>query len=171
LEIFALMMHLEVKPNRWDCLATSFAMALNITTDEFHRLAGHDGSEILFPLRPEPQCRRGFHIQEAVNVARKLKYTATPFQLFPQLTSGYDTPLLIRYDNDPHLHHNWDLFKEILAQGRGVIECETSTNNNHAVAFENNYILDPDGGFVFPYSREACESRGLYTRCLWQIKQ
>ncbi len=149
-------------------------MALNIATEEFYRLAGHDGSGIAFHWLDDPQRRIGFHIQEAVNVARKLNYSATPFELFPQTAATLPEPrglqsnsLIVRYECGKDLSHNWYLFKELIRKSQGVIECQSS-KGYHAVAFDRDSILDPDGR-VFPYSREACEQLGLFTRCLWQV--
>lgn len=175
------MLRLEVKPNRWNCLATATAMALDIPTTKFFELAGHDGSDVAFPWLPEPACRRSHHIQEAVHVARQLGYSMSPFELFPQtlcaakpttrLDGKCDTnvPVVqIRYGNHERLHHNWDVFKDLIDCGRGIIECTTKQLGGHAVAYDNNYIFDPDGR-TFHYSREACEELGLYTKCLWQV--
>lgn len=169
------MLRLEVKPNRWSCLATSMAMVLELATEEFYRLAGHDGSEVIYPWLAEPQNRRGFHIQEAVYVAMKLRYAMTPFELFPQLAPssrqlGSIDPgtVLVRYDNDKDMSHNWYLFKELVRTGKGIIECETSSRTMHAVAYSSDCIFNPDGE-AFLYSREACEARGLFTKRLWQV--
>lgn len=162
-------------------------MALDITTEEFYRLAGHDGSEVVFPWLCDPQCRAGFHIQEAIHVARQLGYGVTPFELFPQtMASKSPMPLLgmvpggadeihvdlvkqIRYGKLPHLHSNWDLFEELVNTSSGVIEGQAAASR-HAVAFDYGFILNPDGE-VFRYSRKACEARPFYTQCLWQVKK
>lgn len=169
------MLRLELQPYPWSCLASSMAMVLGLATEEFHRLAGHDGSDIVYPWLPEPQCRRGFHIQEAVHVAMKLGRTVTPFELFPRTAPSSPPPnalddgaLLIRYDNAEDLGHNWDLFKHLLLTGQGVIECQMRSNNWHAVAYYFNYIFNPRGE-VYEYSRESCEARGLITTRLWQV--
>lgn len=176
------MLRLEVKPNVWSCLATSMAMALEITTPEFYEWAHHDGGEVVFPWMLDPQCRKGFHIQEAIHVARQLGFACTPFELFPQTRAAEcPNPMLydkyqsqageviqIRYENHAHLHHNWDLFTYLITHGRGVIECQTRKGNWHAVAYDQGHIFNPDGE-AYPYSRENCEVRGLHTRCLWQV--
>lgn len=163
-------MKLEIKPNRWSCLATSFAMALDITTARFEELAGHNGGEIVFHELPEPRRRRGFHTCEAVRVAMILGYSASPIELMPQI-AGPPLPQLVRcfYDGRDE-SCNWNLFSELIAYTRGVIECMTRAGNFHAVAYEKGRIFDPDGR-EFDYSREACESRGLFTTRLWRIEK
>ncbi len=167
------MLRLEVKPNQWNCLATAMAMALDISTADFFASAGHDGSEIIYQGFPEPINRRGHHIQEAVHVATKRGFSVTPFQLFPQtapakVTRGHHQPYVVRYDNHERLHHNWDLFKDLIATTRGVIECDQKSPGGHALAYDNNYIFDPDGR-SFHYSREALEELGLFSKCLWRV--
>lgn len=170
-------MKLERKPERWLCLATSFAMALGISTRDFCMIAGHDGSKIAFPDLPDPLCRRGFHIMEAVFVAIKMSKSVTPVQLLPVIRS---TPIpgingttdLVALYNHTDLpageENNWRFFEQLIATRTGVIECRTSKGSGHAVAFQFDQIFDPDGR-TFPYSREDCESRGLFTHCLWIV--
>jgi len=168
-----LMLRLELQPYPWSCLASSMAMVLGLATEEFHRLAGHDGSEIIFPWLPEPQRRRGFHIQEAVHVARKLKYSMSPFELVPvvaptaQNPDGYgDGSVLVQYGAGG-TGGNWDIFLELISNSEGIIECQTHTSM-HAVAYHYGYIFNPKGE-VYPYSRRDCEMRSLFTQRLWQI--
>lgn len=155
------------------------AMALEISVTEFYRLAGHTGSEVVFPWLAEPLCRRGFHIQEAVFVAVQLGYSMTPFELFPQLAAspsanphppGANT-VMVGYGGDAvQLGNNWIHFTRFIASGRGVIECKTKSSNWHAVAYDDGHIFNPEGE-AFPYSRANCESRGLFTHRLWQLSK
>jgi hypothetical protein len=165
-------MILQTKPHPWSCLATSFAMALGITTQEFEARAGHDGGQIVFPGQPEPRCRRGFHISEACLVSLKLGCTATPFEVMPQIAESGTNPavhggLNVYYGKLPAT--NWVYFWAFIQEECGVIECRTLRGNYHAVAFEKNRIFDPDGR-EFDYSRDACEARGLFTQRLWIVK-
>lgn len=170
-------MTLQLKPHRWMCLATSFAMALGIPVSRFCEIAGHDGSDIVFPDLPDPLCRRGFHIMEAIFVARRLAFAVTPVQLFPMISA---TPMagvkpamdvIVPY-NQPttgdSAENNWRYFQDLISMSTGVIECTTRQNRQHAVAFQFDHIFDPDGR-TFDYSREDCEARGLFTTCLWLI--
>jgi len=52
------------QPTRWSCLATAWAMVLDCELDKLFTQIGHDGSEILYPSQPEPECRRAFHPSE-----------------------------------------------------------------------------------------------------------
>ncbi len=147
-------------------------MALNITTAEFHALAGHEGNEIAFPDLPEPRCRRGFHVSEACLVALKCGYSATPIELQPRIAPGIAGDPGHRWVDvlyGKNADANWNYFQALLLC-RGVIECRTLQGNWHAVAYYQGRIFDPDGR-EFDYSREQCESRGLFTTRLWSIQK
>lgn len=62
-------MRLLKKPNRWSCLSTAFAMAIDRSFDEVIEAIGHDGSEIIWPELEEPFKRRAFHIEELQYIA------------------------------------------------------------------------------------------------------
>jgi hypothetical protein len=149
-------------------------MALDISTDTFHELAGHNGSQVIFPKLPEPQCRRGFHIVEAVIIAMSQGFSCTPVELMPLIASsplpGYERgtfPVFLGPDATEET--NWTIFTSLIRGSQGVIECRIANNGSyHAIAFEDGVIFDPEGQ-TFDYSREACEKRGLYTQRLWQI--
>lgn len=147
-------------------------MALDIPVTVFEFMAGHDGSEIVFPGLPEPQCRRGFHVSEAVLVAMQLGYSATPFELFPMIapSEGASVPFVVHYGHQQTPEYNWNVFDGLIHNHQGVIEVRTQLNRWHAVAFCKGEIFDPDGR-TFPYSREACAARGLFTTRLWRVEK
>lgn len=66
-------MKLIIQPNHWTCLPTSVAMLLDKKLETVLDYIGHDGSEIAWPSKPEPQCRRAFHIQEIVDYVHSIK--------------------------------------------------------------------------------------------------
>jgi len=146
-------------------------MALGITNDEFFEHAGHDGGEIIFPEVDDPFCRRGFHISEAVVVAIKLGFTATPVELNPCIVAnGAEGAYPVVYGRSKLSQTNDAVFKAIIDQSKGVIECTTRLRNWHAVAFSKGVIFDPDGR-VFEYTPAACEVRNLFTFRLWSIQK
>jgi hypothetical protein len=164
-------MQLQLKPHPWSCLATSFAMAMDVPTSLFEQTAGHDGSEIIFPGLPDPWRRRGFHHSEATYVAMKLGFSATSLELLPVIgaTKGKYPQVQAFYANGCE-QQNWVIFQGCIHDFRGVLDVRTRSGAGHALAFEKGHIYDPDGA-AFPYSREACESRGLYTLRLWRIEK
>jgi hypothetical protein len=150
-------------------------MALDLLTWQFHELAGHDGSRVVFEHLPDPLCRRGFHINEAVVVALNLGYSATPVELMPQIAStpvagAAQQTVLALHGRFPTEARNQATFDVLIQTRQGVIECRTRSGNWHAVAFETGSIYDPDGR-EFEYSTAACEKRGLFTTRLWIIEK
>jgi len=156
-------MLLQLKPERWMCVPTAFAMALDVPVADLLAAVGHDGSKITFPGLPEPTCRRGFHIQELIAVALSRGFAVTPVELFPVIASadGRLTHTVLYPDN------NWRRFTDAIRHSRGVIE-GGGIRCGHTVAYDHGRIYDPDGP-VYDYSRIACEGHQFYTRCAWRI--
>jgi hypothetical protein len=146
------------------CAATAFAMVLNISVANFISLVGHDGSEIIFPKLDEPRNRRGHNIYDFINVALDYGLTATPLPLRPVIDSGCG--FVHEMDSGDK---NWERFIRQIHHSRGVIEC-SSLSTGHMVGYDHGTIFDPDGA-VFPYTREACEERGLGTYLLWRVDE
>jgi hypothetical protein len=168
----------QIKPNRWSCLVTAFAMALDIPVAELIRLVGHDGSEIVNPELPEPGCRRGFHIQEMIEACWSQGHSVTPIEVFPQsMNAVYCEPRIIWFPSGikgTREDGNWmRLYKHILRppQGRGVLECVGPTWA-HAMAVACGDVYDPDQqDSIIPFSKTAIEERGLFIRCFWRIER
>lgn len=78
-------MNLQQNPNFWSCLPASFATVLDASINHVLRCVGHDGSEILRPEMPDPERRRGFHIQEMIEVAIFYGYAVTPIEARPMM--------------------------------------------------------------------------------------
>ena len=93
------MIQLQHQPNRWSCMATAFAMALDIPVVEFINRIGHDGSEIVCPA-DEPGGRRGFHSQECITVALGFGLAATQIELFPASQFRGDHKKIIAFPAD-----------------------------------------------------------------------
>jgi hypothetical protein len=170
-------MELQIKPNRWSCTPTAFAMVLGVPVSHLLEWTGHDGSEVLFPDLPEPAHRRGHHIQELIEVCLWLGYSVTPIELFPQIaatpqrTGGLVFPdhraEVVIFGNSPEV--NWRRFNLTISSGRGVIT-GMGHNCGHAVAYDCGTIYDPDGR-QYEFSRESCEQRGFYAQCAWELNR
>lgn len=158
-------MRLIKKPNRWSCILTAFAMTLDLSNEDLTSLVGHDGSQIIFANLPEPACRRGFHIQELIHAAICLTRTVTPYELVPAIApTGYNPALL---GHSIGSTYRKAFFEHLIDTERGVITGRTLTTN-HAVAFEQGTIYDPDGR-QFPFSFDSCERRGFFAQCVWLV--
>jgi hypothetical protein len=151
------------KPNAWSCSITAFAMATDLLIIEFIAGCGHDGSEMVFPQLGDPAGRRGFHEQELVAVCIQHGFTCTPFELWP--VAAYDPAGLLTRSLEPRR----EMFAKLIATNVGVIT-GNGVRCGHAVAFERGVIYDPDGP-EYPFSFEACESRGFFPGCLWLVKR
>jgi hypothetical protein len=157
-------MELQLKSQRWMCLPTAFAMALDMPVAELLLAVGHDGSKIIFPGLDEPICRRGFHIQELIDIAVARSFAVTPIELCPVMQPTEDS--MLRH-TVAYREGNWRRFTNTIAHSRGVID-GAGFRCGHSVAYDHGHIFDPDGP-VYDYSRLACEAHRFYTRCAWRI--
>jgi hypothetical protein len=153
------MVHLK-KTQPWGCLATAFAMAYDMTLEEFYDYIEHDGAQIVFPELDDPMCRRGTHPNEAVLVGLLRGFTVTPFEVHSQLVS---TDLKERFELPP----NWYQFTRFIRTRSGVLE-GWAGKCKHATAFDHGIIYDPDGP-QYPYNRAECERRGFFGNRLWIV--
>ena len=147
-------------------------MVLDISVAEFFGHVGHDGSEIAFPMLPDPMARRGLHIQECIAACVKLGRAVTSIELFPviQATSadGHEPrkeDIVVLFGDDESA--NWHRFEHTINTSTGVLE-GVGRQCLHAVAYDHGTIFDPDGDH-YPYSHTACESRGFHPRRAWRV--
>ena len=149
-------MRFQIKPERWMCLPTAFAMVVNKPIGRVLLDLGHDGSEII-STNPEPSCRRGFHIQEIIRLAIRYHYSMTPIEVAYQLEKW------------PKEIVDWDYFNQTINKSQGIIEGQ-GPRCGHAVAYDYGMILDPDGPF-YKYSNDECVRHGLICiQCAWRIQ-
>lgn len=155
----------QVKPQRWLCMVTAFAMALDLPVADLISEIGHDGSKIAFPHLPEPACRAGHHVQEILPSLLSRGYSATPIEFCPIIrTFGDQVPNLFEMPRTDH-----SLLNNSIATGRGVLEGWVR-RQGHAFAFCQGLIVDPDGG-QFDYSTRACLARHFTPRQIWLVQQ
>lgn len=140
-------------------------MALDVLVKEFVCRIGHDGSDLAFPTMPEPACRRGFHVQECIEVAMQMGFAVTPIELFPRHAPSVSvSPLRVLFGDE---RGNLARFTRVIRTGRGVLTGR-SRHHCHAVAYHHGAVYDPNG-YVYAYSFPACESRGLIGSCAWRL--
>ena len=153
---------LQIKPNKWSCSVTSFAMALRVPVQQLIDEIGHDGGSIIFPHLPDPMRRRGFHSQELILAAWRHGFACTPLELFPRIQSNCG-----EYTQRVGAGNIfcWERFTMAVKKNFGVVE-GIGNQCSHAVNFHHGYIWDPDGDH-YPYSRQACEDRGFFGNRLW----
>jgi len=143
-------MKLITSPNAWSCSAAALAMVLRIDYDYVIQGVGHNGSEIINPRFRSPGCRKGFHMQELIEVALKHSYAVTPIELMPVQTAlgndEFDVKIKKYYSPEHRLRYHLDRSIGILT---GKLETYW-----HAVAWDSEKIFDPRGK---TYSFDDCK--------------
>lgn len=124
-------MELIKQPNRWSCMPTSLAMVLGTDVDSIIKAIGHDGSMIVDPTLPEPQCRQGFHIDELVYVA--LRYHAICLVQFSAVP-GFS-------DGKPYLGLSYAGER---MRNPGLLWVD-GRRHGHMVAWDGQKVYDPTG--------------------------
>jgi len=147
-----------IKKNKWECLLYSFAMALDLEPAELAFALGHDGSQIVNNLAPEPLGRIGFHVQEMIHVALATGKTVTPFEFIPVSVVAGGTYPIVHGDRK-------DAFNHLINTERGVL-----TSQHHAMAFERGLVTNPDDGETFLFLMRDCFERNFRPQCAWVVK-
>ncbi len=79
-------------PQKWSCLPVAFARALDISFSEFIERVGHDGSEQVYK---DLKFRRGFHVQECIDIAERMGVTCVPIEHhYASTPTGLETYLI-----------------------------------------------------------------------------
>lgn len=155
-------MILQKQPTRWSCLPTAFAMVLRIDVNWLIKKIGHDGSEIIDTRLEDPFSRRGFHIQELIDIAYKLNYLVMPIEacpcvLFQEL-----------YDQEKQ---NERLVK-YLSDNDGILTGEClGSEKGHAVAWTNGQVIDPTDKEIKDLSCLKIKTFWMVNRKYDKIKQ
>lgn len=124
-------------------------MLLDVEPREVIACVGHDGSEIFWPELEEPRCRRGFHLQEIVDVL------INDYLILPVLIEAEP---LIDPDGDGVIHTfeaAADRFNCYLSQHKGILLGRSKANYTHAVAWDKERIYDPCGGRADGFQPDA----------------
>lgn len=158
------------KPERWQCLPTALAMLTHLTPEQVMGKIGHDGSEITHAGLPEPLKRRGFHIQEIIDVAFSLGYAVTEIQYGPTITpyvsgqpaAGSATRVITDDDARARFEHHIDASRGLLATHSKV--------QGHVWAYQDGIVFDPDGiQSPFSYSVEELNRLHAVPVALWRL--
>lgn len=131
----------QLQPNGWSCLATAFAICLDVPVKDIFKWLGHDGSEIIYEDVPEPYCRRSFHPQELIdycylNRGIPIMQIENEVQLInAHNESLYKIPL-----------QKWRIKKYLQSDMDMVLSGQVKDNGRwHAVANVNGVVYDPNG--------------------------
>jgi hypothetical protein len=154
--------------NSWSCLPASFSMVCNVSFQYFIALLGHDGD-----ARPykDKSKRRGFHLQECIDIAWKLGFTCMPIELFPAMTYAVGAEVFpVRFGSDDNA--NLARFMHYLTTTkRGILEGLRAVNGikmGHAVAWDGELIYDPSGR---SYSFENSLKNNFNPHTLWILTE
>jgi hypothetical protein len=117
------------------------AMVLDIHKWDVIIEIGHDGSEIKNPDAKEPAGRRGFHMQEIIDVAFNRGFAVTPIEAIP--CSTYDRSF--KFPVDFEINHE-KRFRRYIQSYHGIITGEVN-GKGHAVAWDwlEKKCYDPRG--------------------------
>jgi hypothetical protein len=143
-------------------------MACDVPFTYFITLLGHDGD-----ARPykDKSKRRGFHLQECIDIAWKLGFTCTPIELFPAMTYAIGAevfPVRFGTSDDANLAR---FMHYLTMTKRGVIEGLRVINGiqaGHAVAWDGNLIYDPSGR---SYTFEQRSTNNFNPHTLWILTE
>ncbi len=130
-------MKLQRQPNVASCLATSFAIVLDVPVEEIFKELGHDGMDVVFPGLPGCRKYRVFHIQEMIDLCFRRNRAVTVVEARP---NRQESDKVFELPGDYH-----ERFANHLRDSIGVLVGETFTRP-HAVAWNGfeQKVYDPD---------------------------
>ena len=145
-------------------------MALGVELDQLLAWLGHDGSDIIWPDKPEPHNRRSFHIQEMVRYCIALDVAAIRIECIPMSVSYGSAASILNelgeaiFATSPDMkaiQEQWlklngsvakledqsSWIEACLASHDAVLLGVTAKGTKHAVAWDHRFrlIKDPNG--------------------------
>lgn len=139
----------QKSPNRWSCLATAFAIGLNVPLNELIEMIGHDGSEIINDLE-EPYNRRAFHPQEISLICLRHNIAVIPIEAKIQCMVPKDNSIFTLESVNP--------IPRLLKLHDGVIVGNWNGDRSHAAYVHNRIVYDPTGE-KYPLDLSAIDIR------------
>jgi len=132
---------MNLNPNKWSCMPTSLSNVIGMPVLDFIEKIGHDGSS--FPY-PGSDRRRGFCMEECLDVLSDLGYAATPILFDPWAIQAEGEPGFRLYeDGFQRVRHHMNNSDGVLV---GVLD-----DRGHCVSWFEGLIHDPRGcGRVYP---------------------
>lgn len=125
----------QCAPSYFLCLPTAFAVVFDEPVRDLMVEIGHDGSEIVFPTEPEPQCRRGFHAQEFIRPAWNRGYVLSEIQF----------TATIEVDDKVIEINSFREATEFMEHFNGVVIGTKPDGQCHALAWDKERFYDSDG--------------------------
>jgi len=129
--------------NKWSCLPASFSMACGVSFSKFIDMIGHNGDD-----RPyvDKSKRRGFHIQECIDVAWQLGFATTLIERYPATIYSYgDTEVCPIYTPEVVSLARFVQYLNVTKRGvlEGIRQRKDGSLAGHACAWDGSLIFDP----------------------------
>jgi hypothetical protein len=123
---------IQIQPNRASCFITALAICIDEPVKELMTIAGHDGTEIVFPERPVPSCYRGFHPSELAYIAYIYGWAVSELCMKLEICHSVDD---VRTFKPPYT------LADILHEVKNCI----IITDKHAYAWDGLNLINPNG--------------------------
>jgi len=153
-----------LKPQPWSCLPVAFAKALDIPFEDFVSKIGHDGSEQVYK---DLKFRRGFHIQECIDIAEGMGITCTPIEHhYASTPTGLETYTIGTIEEQAFRFRN---YLDMTAHGvlTGIRLNKKKQSIGHACAWVDQRVHDAR---FAPYGFEDRLSKCFLVNTLWRLR-
>lgn len=133
------------------CGLASLAMLLDSDPSDLVLELGHNGGEVIWPNDDEPECFRGFHTQEFVDICFRrnmalIEIIAQPF-IFNR--SGEPRQILELSEADSRI-------QSYMTGTPGIIIGVIESGARHAVAWDGEKVYDPIG-YIYRFENSEPE--------------
>ena len=138
---------MQKQPNPASCLATAFAMALNIPVEQVFQELGHNGMAIWWPELDDSLKYRAFHNQEMVDLCYEHGWVLTPIEPNPIGTPRIDIqarPFNTQVKAEIRIQAYLDNTRGVLV-GEGKTLLGNGSSCGHAAAWIEGMVHDPNG--------------------------
>ena len=152
-----------LEPQPWSCLPMAFSKVLDIPFDNLIRRIGHDGSEFVYKNK---NFRRGFHMQECIDVALALGAMCVPIEHHYALTpDGLETYVIgTPQEQSERFIRYLETTKRGILEGLSLVgKCQPI---GHSCAWINNKIHSPEGS-IYLYKERLLHNFSISR--LWRI--
>lgn len=148
----------------WACLPASLAMVLDMSFEEVIRELGHSGDE--FPYPESKTTRKGFHIQECIDVAMMHGFSVTEILAYfgsrPNPESTEQAPTMPLEEAIKRFHYY--IAKCQRGIFSGLVRHPDKSISNHAAAWDGQLIYDPRG---LSYEFNDAPRKNFLPQTLW----
>ncbi len=152
-----------LEPQSWACLPQAISIALDIPFSMLIEKIGHDGSEFVYK---DTKFRRGFHIQECLDVALSLDIAFVPIEHHYALTPDGLETYVIGTEEEQSSRFQGYLQKTKRGFFEGVSLDNRCHTIGHAAAWVDGLIVDPRGT---SYTFDARAANNFSINKFWRV--